>query len=259
MRIDSLLYEKGLYSSRNKAKESVLKGEVFYKGVAVKPSFEIESLEDITIIKKEDFFVSNGGYKLSKALKDFNVSVEGLTVCDIGASNGGFSHCLLKNNAKKVYAIDVGESQLDKIVANDSRVVVLDNTNARYITKSTFSDEIDAVVCDVSFISLTYILENVEKVLKESGFAIMLIKPQFECGKKSLSKTGIVTDANDRYKGVLKVIDYAQKCGLYAVNLTTAPIKERKNVEYLVHLVKDKNKKVIDTNYIKKIVFKGEA
>ncbi|MBQ9782166.1 MAG: TlyA family RNA methyltransferase [Clostridia bacterium] len=258
MRIDLLLYENGLFPSRNKAKEKVLRGEVLYKGKPCKPSDDITSLSEVEIIESENNFVSNGGYKLNKALIYFNLKFDGLTFVDLGASNGGFTDVLLKNNAKKVYAVDVGESQLDCSLKNDKRVVVLDNTNARDVSEKTFGELVDGVVCDVSFISLTLILENVKQILKDDGFAVLLIKPQFECGKKALSKNGIVTDITARLKCVTNIIEFAKNLGLYAINLTTAPIKEKKNVEYLVLLSKDKSKNTIQQSTIKKVVLKGE-
>ena len=258
MRIDLLLYKNGICPSRNKAKEMVLRGEILYKGKPCKPADDVEDIKDITVIQTETNFVSNGGYKLDKAINDFNLKVDGLTFVDLGASNGGFTDVLLKNNAKKVYAVDVGESQLDKSLKNDSRVVVFDNTNARNVSKDTFGEYVDGVVCDVSFISLTLILENIKSVLKDGGFAVLLIKPQFECGKKYLSKNGIVTDVKARLNCVTNIIDFAKNIGLYTTNLTTAPIKEKKNVEYLILVYKSQNKKIIEENQIKSLVIKGE-
>ncbi len=258
MRIDLLLYKKGLCPSRNKAKEKVLKGEVLYNGKPCKPSDDFEDISKITIIESECTFVSNGGYKLNKALCDFNLSVDGLTFVDLGASNGGFTDVLLKNNAKKVFAVDVGESQLDISLKNDKRVIVFDNTNARNVSKETFGELVDGVVCDVSFISLTLILESVSRILKDNGFAVLLIKPQFECGKQYLSKNGIVTDVNARLKCVKNIIEYAKSVGLFATNLTIAPIREKKNVEYLLLAYKDSLKSTLNQTTINKIVLKGE-
>ena len=259
MRIDLLLYKNGICPSRNKAKEMVVRGEVLYKGKPCKPSDEVEDINEITVIQTQTNFVSNGGYKLDKALNDFDLKVKGLTFVDLGASNGGFTDVLLKNDAKKVYAVDVGESQLDKKLKDDERVVVFDNTNARNVNKDTFGEYVDGVVCDVSFISLTLILENVKNILKDGGFAVLLIKPQFECGKKFLSKNGIVTDVKARLNCVTNIIDFAKNIGLYTTNLTTAPIKEKKNVEYLILAYKDKNKMIISQPDIKSVVLKGEV
>ena len=241
MRIDALLFKEGVFPSRTKAQEAVLEGKVLYKGKPCKSSLNLDDLSDVTILSGVEVFVSNGGYKLQKALTDSNFSVEGLTFADVGASNGGFTHCLLKNGAKKVYAIDVGESQLDTSLKNDERVVVKDNTNARFMTLETIGQQVDGVVCDVSFISLTYVLQGIKSILKDGGVGIFLIKPQFECGKEYLGNSGIVKNLNARKNAVKKVYDACIELGLYPINFTTAPIKEKKNVEYLI-MVKNNDK-----------------
>ena len=238
MRIDSFLFEKGCYQSRTKASEAVLKGEVLFNGKKVKPSFDVDSLDGVSFVDNEKF-VSNGGYKLSKALKNFNLNVNGLTFADVGASNGGFTDCLLQNGAKKVFAIDVGESQLDKSLKGDNRIVVLDNVNARFLTVDKLNELVDGVTVDVSFISVTYILDGIKSVLKPNGFAVILIKPQFECGKEYLGNSGIVKKLSARKTAVNKVYDACYEKGLFAVDFTTAPINEKKNVEYLMMLSLD--------------------
>lgn len=235
MRLDSFLFETGKYPSRNKASEAILKGEVLYDNKIVKPSKEVANEELISFAEVDSKFVSNGGYKLEKALIDFNFSVKDMVFADIGASNGGFTDCLLKNNAKKVYAIDVGESQLDKSLLTKN-VVVMDNLNARYLTKDLFVDNIDGVVCDVSFISLTYVLPSIKAILKENGYALVLVKPQFECGKEFLTKTGIVKDVKAKINAVRKVYNFAIELGLTPLNFTFAPIREKKNTEYIMLL-----------------------
>ena len=253
MRIDLLLYEKGLYPSRNKAKESVLKGEVLYKGKVAKPSQEIDDIIDITIVKPEENFISNGGYKLSKAIKDFCFDVNGKVFADIGASNGGFTHCLLLNGASKVYAVDVGETQLDKSLRENEKVIIFDNTNARYLTSETFGEQVDGVVCDVSFISLSLILPSIKNILNKNGQAIVLIKPQFECGKEYLTKTGIVKSEKARFKAVEKIYYESINLGLIPEKFTVAPIKDKKNIEYLMLLNKNCNKK-LDLESIKCLI-----
>lgn len=248
MRLDSFLFNKGCFQSRTKASEAIIKGEVLYNGKTVKPSLEVNSLEGITFVDGLKF-VSNGGYKLHKALLDFNLSVSGLTFADIGASNGGFTDCLIKNGAKKIYAIDVGENQLDNSLLIDDKVVVIDNTNARYLTSSVIGEFVDGVTVDVSFISVTYVLDGINNVLKSNGFVVLLIKPQFECGKEYLGNSGIVKNRIARQNAVKKVYNACYEKGLYAINFTTAPIKEKKNVEYLMLLTKD-DKKILKINEI---------
>lgn len=248
MRLDKYLSEK--FNSRTKAAQAIEEELVLVNGKVVSPSYEFKDGDQITFIQPDEQFVSNGGYKLSKGLKDFSFSVKGKVFADIGASNGGFTDCLFKNGAKKVYCIDVGESQLDESLKSKN-VVILDNFNARNLTKDTFSERIDGVVIDVSFISLTYILKNVADVLEEGGYAIALIKPQFECDGKNIGKGGIVKDSAIHKKVITKIYNYAWETGLATVNLTNAPIKKNKNIEYLILLQKSDTQKLNINQIIK--------
>ena len=251
MRLDKFLSEK--FGTRTKAAEAIKANLVKVNGKFVAPSFDYNG-EQIEFIEREESFVSNGGYKLSKALKDFNFSVAGKTFVDVGASNGGFTDCLLQNGAKKVYCIDVGESQLDKSLL-DKNIVVIDNFNARNLTPDMFDNDVDGAVIDVSFISLTYILPGVANILKDNDYAIALIKPQFECESKNVGKNGIVKDPVQRKKIVQKIISFALDLGLYAEKITKAPIKKGKNVEYLVLLNKGINIKYDINKLIKSTEF----
>ena len=251
MRLDRYLFENGYYTSRTKAEEAITRGEVFVFGKQVlKPSYNVESDADISVSDVAKNFVSNGGYKLEKAFSDFSVDVNGCVCADIGASTGGFTDCLLRRGAKKVFALDVGQSLLDQRLANDPRVTVIDNCNARDVSKQTFGDPIDFAVCDVSFISLTYVLKPIYDILIENGMAVVLIKPQFECGKRFLNKNGIVTNRDARVSALSKILDFCDKIGFTTIDLTFAPIRENKNVEYLVCLTKNgsavANKSFID-------------
>ncbi len=235
MRIDKYLTEK--FQSRNRAAKAIESGLVLVNGKSVTPSYDVKDSDVITFIEPNESYVSAGGFKLAKALKDFNLSVKNLVFADIGASNGGFTDCLLQNGAKKVYCIDVGESQLDNSLL-DKNVVVIDNYNARYITKDIFSEQMDGVVIDVSFISLTYILEGVASIIDDGGIVLALIKPQFECKNKNISKNGIVKDAKVHLRVINNIIEFAHSCKLSAVNLTNAPILKGKNKEYVILLKK---------------------
>lgn len=246
MRIDKQLAEK--FGSRTKATTAIEKGLVLVNGKKISCSYDLKDSDRVEILQDEESFVSAGGAKLSKAIKDFNYCVKDKIFADIGASTGGFTDCLLKNGAKKVYCIDVGENQLDKSLICD-KVRVIDNFNARYLNKSLFSEELDGAVIDVSFISLTYILEAVSKILPDSGSVLALIKPQFECESKNVGKNGIVKDAVQHKKIILKIIEFASKCGLETVNLTNAPIVAGKNIEYVIYLIKGANIKP-DINYL---------
>lgn len=235
MRLDKYLTVK--YKSRTKAAQAIEEGLVLINGKTVSPSYIYKASDEIIYITPDEQFVSNGGYKLSKALKDFNFSVNDKVFADVGASNGGFTDCLLKNGAKKVYCIDVGESQLDESLKKEN-VVIIDNFNARNLTKDMFAENLDGAVIDVSFISLTYILKNVADCLNSGGYVIALIKPQFECESKKVGKNGIIKDSNIHKKIIKKIIDYSIKVGLKPVKLTDAPIKKDKNREFLILLEK---------------------
>ena len=237
MRLDSFLYENKIFPSRSKAVDAIKDGLVLYKGKVAKCSVEVDNFDFIEILSRPKTFISNGGYKLEKAIIDFNFNVSGLTAVDIGASNGGFTDCLLKRKVKKIYAVDIGSSQLDKSLLFEN-VIVLDNTNARFLTEKTIGEKVDLIVCDVSFISLKLILEAVNNLLKENGSAFLLIKPQFECGKEYLGNSGIVKSKNARHNACLDIYNYSLNLGLVPLNITTAPIKEKKNIEYVILLKK---------------------
>lgn len=236
MRIDKFFAEK--FGSRSKAAEAVERGEVLVNGRRVRPSYDVREDDNITFCPPVESFVSNGGYKLSKALKDFNLDVSGGVFADIGASNGGFTDCLFKAGAKKVYCIDVGENQLDESLGGKN-IVVIDNFNARNMTKDMFAERLDGIVADVSFISLTYLLPCISQVLDQGKFALLLIKPQFECDGGRVGKRGIVKDAAVHRAVIKKIYECAAGCRLAPVKLTNAPIREGKNKEYLICLVKD--------------------
>lgn len=235
MRIDKYLAEK--FGSRTKSADAIEKGLVKVNGKIVSPSYDVKDSDTIEFIEPDESFVSNGGYKLSKAIKDFAYDANGKIFADIGASNGGFTDCLFKNGAKKVYCIDVGESQLDSSL-RQKNVVIIDNFNARNLNTSLFDERLDGVVIDVSFISLTYILNAVSEILQDGAEVIALIKPQFECESRNVGKNGIVKKAEVHSKVIKKIYEYCISCKLSPIDLTTAPIIQGKNIEYLIRLVK---------------------
>ena len=238
MRLDKYLSEH-FFSSRTKAVRAIENGLVLLNGKRAKPSDTVKDTDVVTLIEVEENYVSEGGYKLAKAKKEFLVDFSGKVYVDIGASTGGFTDVLLQNGAQFVYAVDVGQSQLDCKISNDSRVCVMDNTNARDLKVSDFSKEIDGVVTDVSFISLTYILPVISQILKKDGEVFALIKPQFECGAKALDKHGIVKNSKDRLSAIQKIYDFSCSCNLAPQNICVAPEKTRKNKEYVIYLKKD--------------------
>ncbi|MDE7439895.1 MAG: TlyA family RNA methyltransferase [Clostridia bacterium] len=250
MRLDKFLSEQ--YGSRTKAAAAISKKLVLINGKAVQPSYEYKDGDKIEIITAEENYVSAGGFKLSKAIKDFNYSATGKIFADIGASTGGFTDCLLRHGAKKVYCIDVGESQLDKSLL-DKNVVIIDNYNARDLNASIFSEKLDGVVIDVSFISLTYILEGVSNILDDGAHVLALIKPQFECESRKVGKNGIVRGIDTHRQIINKVLSFAQECNLIPQKLTNAPIISGKNMEYIVLLEKNAERKNINEILIKSV------
>lgn len=250
MRIDKYVSER--FGSRTKAAEAVEEGFVLVNGRAVSPSYDVKEGDAVSFLERGAVFVSNGGYKLDKALKDFTLSVKGGVFADIGASNGGFTDCLFKNGAGKVYCIDVGENQLDRSLLNKN-IVVYDNFNARDLAAEMFSERLNGVVADVSFISLTYILDKVSSVLTDGAFAVMLIKPQFECEGGRVGKRGVVKDPAVHRKVIKKIYDFALTCGLVPADLTNAPIRDGKNKEYLILLKKEQAVPAAFAELIKKV------
>ena len=254
MRADKFFAEK--FGSRTKAAEAIEKGLVLVKGKTIRPKDEIMGTEEISFVVAEENFVSNGGYKLSRALKEFSFSCKNMVFADIGASTGGFTDCLLQNGAKKVFAVDVGESLLHESLQNDSRIVRMENTNARYLTKESFSESIDGLVMDVSFISIRLILPAISTILSNDSSAFLLIKPQFECEKKNIGKSGIVHPS--AHPDIVKKILLA--CAEYALNpcgIVNAPIRKGKNIEYVLfvkkgQIVAENNRFIIEK--VKKLI-----
>lgn len=238
MRLDNYLVSELGVETRSKALNLIKMGRVKVNGlIADKAGLDVGN-KSVELLQKMEY-PSMGAYKLIKALDEFNVSVKGVVACDIGASNGGFSAVLLERGAEKVYAVDVGECALPHELVDDSRVVIKDRTNARSLTAETLGEVVDFVTADVSFISLTSILQNISSILKVGGQAIILVKPQFEVGAKYLNKKGIVKDSKARENALKVVIESAKSNGLTALSYTTAPIYENKNIEYLLNLTKE--------------------
>lgn len=235
MRIDKLLAEK--YGSRTKAVRAIEGGLVRVNGQNVMPSYEVKEGDRLDYIESAENYVSAGGFKLAKALKEFRYSVEEKIFADIGASTGGFTDCLFQHGAKKVYCIDVGENQLDPSLLCKN-IVVIDNFNARNLNSGLFSDRLDGAVIDVSFISLTYILGALSNILENGAHVFALIKPQFECECRKVGKHGVVRDENLRKQAIEKVLGFAISCGLAPIALTVAPILAGKNIEYVALLEK---------------------
>ena len=243
MRLDKYLAEHG-FSSRSKAVHALKRGLVTVNGKAAKASAEIREGDVVAVREESVSFVSEGGFKLYKALTEFSQNISGKVFADLGASTGGFTDCLLRFGASRVYAVDVGESQLHGSLRADARVTVMDRVNARYLGKDAFPEKIDGVTADLSFISLRHILPSVAEILSEGGLAFVLVKPQFECEGKGQSKRGIVTDARVRSRILQEICELSASLGLYPSDVTTAPRRDKKNIEYVLLLKKEKDASV---------------
>ena len=239
-RLDVLLVERGLQESRQKAQTTIMSGLVFVKGQRVdKPGTAVPNDAEIEVRGNALKYVSRGGLKLEKAMDIFPVALKDAVCGDIGASTGGFTDCMLQNGAAKVYAVDVGYGQLAWKLREDSRVVCMERTNARYLDHEQIPDELDFASIDVSFISLKLILPAVHNVLKDGGHVACLVKPQFEAGKEKVGKKGVVRDPAVHLEVLEHFLDHVKESGFTVLGLTYSPIRGPEgNNEYLGYLEK---------------------
>ncbi|MCI6692991.1 MAG: TlyA family RNA methyltransferase [Clostridium sp.] len=243
-RLDILLVEKGIFTSRERAKTSIMAGKIFVDGQRVDKAGEKVSVDAEIIFKGQEIpYVSRGGLKLEKAMKEFGISLKNKTCMDIGASTGGFTDCMLQNGAKKVFSIDVGYGQFAWKLRTDPRVVCMERTNIRYVTPDDIGELTDFASIDVSFISLKKIMPATINLLSDKGEVVALIKPQFEAGKEKVGKKGVVRDINVHNEVVKSIVDYLLSQGLNILALSYSPIKGPEgNIEYLVYFTKDKDR-----------------
>ena len=237
-RLDVLLVKRNLAESREKAKAVIMSGIVYVEGQKEdKAGTTFDESVNIEVRGHTLKYVSRGGLKLEKAMSHFGVMLEGKTCMDVGSSTGGFTDCMLQNGAVKVYAVDVGHGQLAWKLRNDERVVCMEKTNIRYVTPDEIPEKIDFSSIDVSFISLTKLLEPVIRLLKEEGEIVCLIKPQFEAGREKVGKKGVVREKSVHLEVIEMVIAYAVSIGFEVLNLEYSPIKGPEgNIEYLLYL-----------------------
>lgn len=239
-RLDVLLVKRNLAESREKAKAIIMSGNVFVEGQREDKAGTTFSDEVQIEIKGHTMpYVSRGGLKLEKAIANFDVDLEGKVCTDVGSSTGGFTDCMLQNGARKVFAIDVGRGQLAWKLRQDDRVVCMEKTNIRYVTPGDLGEEIDFSSIDVSFISLTKVLEPIRNYLKPDGEIVALIKPQFEAGREKVGKKGVVREKSTHHEVIKLVTSYAASIGFQILGIEFSPIKGPEgNIEYLVHLKK---------------------
>lgn len=239
-RLDRLLVKRNLAESREKAKAIIMSGNVFVEGQREDKAGTCFSDECEIIVKGNPLpYVSRGGLKLEKAMRDFGIDLTNKVCSDVGSSTGGFTDCMLQNGAKKVFAIDVGRGQLDWKLRQDIRVICMERTNIRYVKPEDLGEPVDFSSIDVSFISLTKVLLPIREFLIEDGQIIALIKPQFEAGREKVGKKGVVREKNVHVEVIQKVISYGIEIGFHVLNLGFSPIKGPEgNIEYLVHFQK---------------------
>lgn len=244
-RVDTLLFEQGLFNSRSQAQRAIMAGLVLDHNAERIDKAGDKFPEDEQFIIKDDGqkYVSRGGYKLEKALKVFEIDLQDRLCLDIGASTGGFTDVALQNGARKVYALDVGYNQLAWQLRDDPRVIVMERVNFRYSKPDDFTAGLpDFAMTDVSFISLDLILPPMHAILKDGCDAVCLIKPQFEAGKENVGKNGIIRDHRVHQQVIEKIINSALKNGFDVVNLDYSPVKGgHGNIEFLIHLRKNAN------------------
>ena len=237
-RLDVLLTEQGYADTRSKAQAIIMAGQVYVEvQKADKPGISYEENVQIEVRGETCPYVSRGGLKLEKALRDFGVKPDGYVCSDSGASTGGFTDCLLQQGASKVFAIDVGYGQLDWKIRSDPRVVVMERTNIRFVTPEDLGEPLDLSVIDVSFISLKIVLPAIKALLKSTGQVLCLIKPQFEAGREKVGKKGVVREPETHKEVLDNFVALANELNFTILGLTFSPVKGPEgNIEFLGHL-----------------------
>lgn len=260
-RLDTLVYELGYAESREKAKTLIMLGNVYVNGQkSDKPGTSYHSDVKIEVRGETPRYVSRGGLKLEKAMKVFDISLQDCITMDIGASTGGFTDCMLQNGAKKVYSIDVGYGQLAWKLRTDERVVNMERTNIRYVTKEQVTDEIDFFSVDVSFISLKLVLPTARNLMKDNAKAICLIKPQFEAGREKVGKKGVIREPMVHIEVINTITDFCLNNGFNVLGLDFSPIKGPEgNIEYLIFIQKSDNPKNLSEIDISSLVKKSHS
>jgi 23S rRNA (cytidine1920-2'-O)/16S rRNA (cytidine1409-2'-O)-methyltransferase len=232
-RLDKIIVDRGLVRSRERARALIMEGKISVNGAKAEKAGTMVGQDDEISLKEDIPYVSRGGLKLESALDFFGVDPAGKVVMDIGCSTGGFTDCVLKRSARKVYAVDVGYGQFDWSLRKDPRVVLLEKTNIRYLDREMIPDPVDLAVIDVSFISLLNVLPKVLDFLGEAGEVLALVKPQFEVGKGMVGKGGIVREEARRLAAAEGVKEGAEKAGYESRGLYECPVRGQKgNVEY---------------------------
>lgn len=241
LKLSQYLVEKGDYPTRSQAHNAIKEGRIRVNGLVIrKDGYLVDESDLILTDKPQNHYVSRGGYKLEAALRSFNISLENKVVLDIGASTGGFSDCCLQHGARRVYCYDVGHGQLADSLKLDPRIVQKEGINARYLSRSDFSEEIDFICMDVSFISCTKIFESIADILAAGSTAVILYKPQFEVGTAYLNRKGVAVDRQAISNSLIDCQKAADKLELTVEGLIPSPLRGQDgNQEYLMLLRKN--------------------
>ena len=255
-RLDVLLVQKGLAESREKAKTMIMEGNVFVDGQREdKAGTNFDTEAEIEVRGNTLKYVSRGGLKLEKAMKEFDISLEGMVCMDIGASTGGFTDCMLQNGAVKVYAVDVGYGQLAWSLRTDERVVNMERTNIRYVTPEDLAEPIEFFSVDVSFISLHHIFPVAQRITTPDAMGVCLVKPQFEAGREKVGKNGVVRDPAVHREVLHNAMSYAAENGFVVRGLDYSPVKGPEgNIEYLMFVQKSDQPAVLDDEAAAQVV-----
>lgn len=256
VRLDVYLHESGMCESREKAKAIIMSGQVYIDDVKYDKAGAMIPADSNVVIRGDGLkYVSRGGLKLEKAMQVFPIKLDGKICMDIGASTGGFTDCMLQNGAKKVFSVDVGYGQLAWKLRNDERVVNMERTNIRYVTKDNIKEELNFASVDVSFISLALVLPVAFELLKTDGEAVALIKPQFEAGREQVGKKGVVRDKNVHIDVIKKIVGVVGEIGFNIAGLDFSPVKGPEgNIEYLIYLKKTKTDFEVSEDFIENLV-----
>ncbi len=256
-RLDILVVKKGLAPSREKAKAMIMEGLVLVDGQREDKPGSFFTEEACISLKAAPLpYVSRGGLKLEKALRVFDIKLNGLVCMDIGSSTGGFTDCMLQNGAEKVYCVDVGYGQLDWKLRTDPRVVCMEKTNARYLTRDSIEELPDFFSVDTSFISLTKLLNVIYNLSDENAKGVALIKPQFEAGREKVGKKGVVRDPGVHVEVITRVAQFAIDLGFFIRGIDFSPIKGPEgNIEYLIHIVKRREEAALKGGELQKEIF----
>lgn len=255
-RLDILLVERGLAGSRERAKRMIMAGEVLVDGQKIdKAGTTVKPEAEIRLLGHDIPYVSRGGLKLEKAMKEFGVRLQDKVAADIGASTGGFTDCMLQNGAKKVFAIDVGYGQLAWKLRTDERVINMERTNIRSVTPEALDEPIEFFSVDVSFISLHHIFPVAQAITTPDAMGVCLVKPQFEAGREKVGKNGVVRDPATHREVLHNAMGYAAANGFAVRGLDFSPVKGPEgNIEYLMFVQKSEEPCVLDDAAAEQVV-----